>query len=157
MVLKARFPISYHSLILMWILAFVQWQKENDPTRLFDTEALISEVIEKLLSISAANLLPHFEPEHLKRFKYLYGWLGLRCRLSDCRGALKLYRNSKERLNHEITHTRAYQCTDCGSNGFKSTSALRKHREKYHMKPEDFNLPDSLVDISCLSLNIIDV
>ena len=139
------------------MVVYFQWQKENDPTRLSETEAHISDAIQILLSIQATDLPSLFELEHLKRFKHLYGWLGLRCRLSNCRKALKLYRTARERLDHETTHTQAYKCTDCGSNVFKSTSALRKHREKYHMKPEDFNLPDSLVYSSYLSLNMIDV
>ena len=139
--------------------AYLQWQKDNDPTRLTDTEAHISDTIQKLLSMPGTNVPSHIEPEYLKRFKHLYGWLGFHCRVSDCRRALKLYKSAQERNHHEITHNRAYQCTDCSSvpNGFKTIDSLRKHREKYHMKPEDFKLPNSLVKVNSQFLNVIDI
>ncbi|KAL8792044.1 MAG: hypothetical protein Q9195_005385 [Heterodermia aff. obscurata] len=84
--------------------------------------------------------------EQLERFKRIYGWLGFHCRMSNCRRAYKLYRTEQERLDHERTHSRVYTCSYCNSapNGFKLMSGLRKHEEKYHMKLEDFKLPDSL-------------
>ena len=132
------------------MVAYLQWQRDNDPTRLTDTEAHISDTIQRLLSIPATNVPPHLEPECLKRFKHLYSWHGFRCRMPNCKRSLKLYGSAQERVNHEMTHDRAYKCTDCNSvsNGFKSISALRKHREKYHMKPEDFGLPSHLVNIT---------
>ena len=79
--------------------------------------------------------------------------------MPDCKRTLKLYDSAEGRFNHEMTHDRTYKCTDCKSvpNGFKSINALRKHREKYHMKPEDFGLPSHLVNITGKYLNMSNI
>ena len=137
----------YNPRLLTLLTALVQWQEKNDPTMLTQLEACNSTTIQRLLSLSITHVHSYLEPAKLQRFQRLYGWLGLRCRVLNCKGALKLYKTDKERQSHEETHTRTYSCTDCNSvpRGFKSARALRNHRETYHMKPEDFDVPQSLV------------
>ena len=56
---------------------------------------------------------------------------------------------------HEKSHRQTHKCIDCDIKpcGFNSASALRKHRETYHMKPEDFTVPESLVrSLTALSM-----
>ena len=91
----------------------------------------------------------HLAASQVQQFKRLYGSLGLRCRLSDCRKVARLYKSQPERSKHEKTHRRVHMCADCNvkPGGFKTASALRKHREAYHMKPQDFQVPDSLVSV----------
>lgn len=127
--------------------AHFQWQLDNDPTRLSYVEARISSSIPNLLAIPAGNTPVHLHLGSLQRFRRLYGWLGLRCRISSCRQSVKLYKSNEERQDHEKTHSQTYTCVDCGAvlRGFKSASALRKHRETYHMELDDFEIPQSLV------------
>ena len=127
--------------------AHVAWRKENDPTCLTFVETRISDATQKLLATPADQLPAHLDVESFQRFKRLYGWLGFGCRSSRCRNTNKLYGTDQERQQHEKSHIRSLRCTDCNSvpRGFKSASALRKHRESYHMKPEDFDIPHTLV------------
>ena len=127
--------------------AHFAWRKDNDPTCLTFIETRISNATQKLLAAPADQLPAHLDLERYQRFKRLYGWLGFRCRSSRCRNTNKLYGTDQERQQHEKSHIRSFKCTDCNSvpGGFKSASALRKHRESYHMKAQDFDIPESLV------------
>lgn len=127
--------------------AHFAWRKEHDPTSLSFVEGQVSDAIQELLATSADRLPAHLDLERFQRFKRLYGWLGFRCRSSKCRNTNKVYTTDAQRQHHEKAHSRIFKCADCNSipKGFKSTTALRKHRESYHMKPEDFIIPQSLV------------
>ena len=127
--------------------AHVAWREENDPTCLTFVETRISDATQKLLATPVDQLPAHLKVERFQRFKRLYGWLGFGCRSSRCRNTNRLYGTDQERQQHEKSHIRGFRCTECNSvpGGFRSASALRKHRESYHMRPEDFDIPHALV------------
>ena len=92
----------------------------------------------------------HLNGADLRRFKQIYGLMGFRCRNSNCRTTPKFYKTDQERKTHEESHRKSYNCMDCDERpgGFSSASALRKHRETYHAKPEDFEVPRAVVNRS---------
>ena len=128
-------------------IVHTQWRIDHDPTHLTQVGNLISNAIHKLLAIPPENVPFHLDGADLRRFKQIYGLMGYRCRNSHCRSVSKFYKTDQDRVTHEKSHRKSYNCTDCNvkPGGFSSPSALRKHRETYHAKPEDFEVPSYIV------------
>ena len=121
----------------------MQWQIENDPTYLPQIEVQVSAVIQELLNIPEASMPEKITTDGFRRFKTLYKSLGITCRYSICRFRETVFYSESDRVGHETTHTRAYKCPDCdfSTRDFATKSSLHKHQEKYHMQPEDFQIP----------------
>ena len=125
----------------------IQWKIDHDPTHLNQVAKLVSDAVYDLLEISPDKVPSHLDGADLRRFKHIYGLMGFRCRDSTCRTTPKFYKTDQERKAHEKSHRKSFNCMDCDErpSGFSSASALRKHRETYHAKLEDSEVPGYIV------------
>ena len=121
----------------------MQWQIDNDPSYLPQIEVQVSRVIQDILSMSETNMPARIITDGLRRFKALYQSFGIPCRYSTCRFRETIFHSESDRDRHESTHNRSYKCPDCdfSARGFATQSSLHQHQEKYHMQPEDFQIP----------------
>ena len=128
----------------------IQWQIDHDPTHLNQVAKMVSDAVHDLLANSLDQVPSHLNGADFRRFKQIYGLMGFRCRNSNCRTTSKFYKTDQERVTHEKSHRKSYNCTDCNvkPGGFSSANTLRKHKETYHAKPEDFEVPRAVVNHS---------
>ena len=127
----------------------LEWHHTHDPTYLSYVEARVSSIIKKIHGIRDSDIPSHISVEALHRFKRLYNALGFHCRYLICNA---VFPTEEQRQQHESTHIRWYKCLDCdfSARGFTSRVKLRKHRERYHMVPEDFDTPLQVLDTAAL-------
>lgn len=128
----------------------LEWHHKHDPTYLSYVEARVSSIIHKLHGLRDSDIPSHISVEELHRFKRLYNALGFHCRYLICNA---VFPTEEQRQQHESTHIRWYKCLDCdfSARGFTSCVKLRKHREKYHMVPEDFDTPLQVLNTAALA------
>ncbi len=81
----------------------------------------------------------------IQTFKTRHGKSAYLCRWSGCVWAFAGFQSHAERDKHEKIHKQQFRCPDpsCdfASSGFASSFALRKHKQKYHVKVDDHVLP----------------
>ncbi|MCJ1426374.1 hypothetical protein MMC29_004277 [Sticta canariensis] len=129
-------------------VARLEWHSKHDPTYLSYVKGRVSEIIQRLQGMKDADVPGHINVEELHRFQKLYNALGFHCRYLTCTCPSAVFASEQQRQQHESTHIRLYKCLDCdfSARGFTSSAKLRKHREKYHMRPEDFNIPQQIMN-----------
>ena len=117
-----------------------QWRMETDETYLSLIDARLSTVTERLLTLEFSQLPPHIEE---RDFRYFRSRFRFPCRFLDCHHC---YDSIGDRGIHEASHVPSFPCLQCdfSGRGFRTRKDLEKHTRKYHMSPEDFDIPNDL-------------
>lgn len=117
-----------------------RWRLGNDGTFLSLIESRLRITTERLLMMQSSRLPSHVDENDFKRF---IGRSNFPCRSQGCNYQ---YRTVQERDSHEVSHVLSFPCLQCdfSGRGFRSRKDLEKHTQKYHMSPEDFEIPDDL-------------
>jgi len=115
-----------------------QWRLQNDETYLSLMNSRFYEVTECLLAMRAASLPPHIERNDYLAFVNRYSFT---CRSFGCDHT---FDNIQERDDHETSHEPTFPCLQCDFYVSKSRKGLEKHTRKYHMSPDEFQIPSSL-------------
>ena len=117
-----------------------QWRLAKDETFLSLIETRLCHLTERLLMLQSSRLPSHIDENDFKQFINRYRFS---CRYQDC-----IYQcvTIQERDSHEMSHALSFPCLQCdfSGRGFRSRRDLEKHTKKYHMSPEDFEIPDDL-------------
>ena len=117
-----------------------QWRLAKDETFLSLVEIRLCNLTERLLMMQSSQLPSHIDENDFKQFVNRYRFS---CRYQDC-----IYQcdTIQERDSHEQSHALSFPCLQCdfSGRGFRSRRDLEKHTQKYHMSPEDFEIPDDL-------------
>ena len=117
-----------------------QWRKSKDETFLSLIKIRLCNLTERLLMMQSSQLPSHIDENDFKQFVNRYRFS---CRYQDC-----IYQcdTIQERDSHEMSHALSFPCLQCdfSGRGFRSRRDLEKHTQKYHMSPEDFEIPDDL-------------
>ncbi len=70
---------------------------------------------------------------------------GFVCRYRHCPRSINGFISTKERKAHEVLHIRLFRCADATcefyARGFTTKSALQRHNQRYHTKPDDSKIP----------------
>ncbi|KAL8700479.1 MAG: hypothetical protein Q9201_005424 [Fulgogasparrea decipioides] len=116
---------------------------QNDQTYFSLVSRRLREVTERLLKMDQCALPPHIEAKDFTVFAERFDRFCFSCRVHGCSHT---FSSTQERDSHEISHKTTFPCLQCDftGRGFRSKDALRKHTQKYHMSPEDFEVPKSL-------------
>lgn len=117
-----------------------QWRLGSDETFLSLIESRLCVITERLLLMESSQLPLHIDEDDLKRFVSRFNFP---CRFQGC---IQHYNTLQERDSHEVSHVLSFPCLQCdfSGRGFRSRKDLEKHIHKYHMSPEDFEIPDNL-------------
>ena len=117
-----------------------QWRLRKDETFLSLIGSRLYDITERLLTMQLSRLPPHINEDDFIEFVSRFHLL---CRFQGCNHHS---RTIQERDSHEVSHTMYFPCPQCDFSvrGFKSPKELEKHTQKYHMTPEDFEIPDDL-------------
>ena len=117
-----------------------QWRLAKDETFLSLIEIRLCNLTERLLMMQSSQLPSHIDENDFEQFVNRYGFS---CRYQDCNYQCETI---QERDSHEISHALSFPCLQCdfSGRGFRSRRDLEKHTQKYHMSPEDFEIPDDL-------------
>ena len=117
-----------------------EWQLQNDETYLSLVESNLRKVVEKLLKLDQFNLPTHIEKDDFAAFVSRHGFV---CKSYKCG---RYFGRSQDRDVHELSHVSTYSCLKCDffNGGFNSRKGLENHTRRYHMSPEDFEIPSSL-------------
>lgn len=123
---------------------------QNDQTYLSLVQQRLREVTERLLELDRSAL-----PSHIRMSDYtaFVARFGFNCRIHGC---TRSFSSIETRISHELSHNASYPCLQCdfSGRGFKSKEILRKHTQRYHMSPEDFEIPESLASCQNSSITI---
>lgn len=124
-----------------------QWRLGTDETFLSLIDSRLCIITERLLMMQSSHLPSHIEEDDFKRFVSRYNFP---CRFQGCNHQ---YDTVGERHSHEVSHVLSFPCLQCdfSGRGFRSRKDLEKHTQKYHMSPEDFEIPDDLPTVGRLS------
>lgn len=138
---KSEFIKTRSSLITLD--AQEQWRLGADETVLSLIDSRLCIITERLLMMQSCQLPSHIDKDDFKNF---VGRSSFLCRFQDCSHH---YGTIQERDSHESSHTLSFPCLQCdfSGRGFKSRKDLEKHTQRYHMSPEDFEIPDDLHSI----------
>ena len=113
------------------------WQLQTDETFLSLIDLRLGRITEKLLMMKLPEI-----PAEIDKFDYDYFTerFKLNCRYIDCDIH---FDTSQDRNMHEATHVPSFPCLQCDfvERGFKARKDLERHIQKYHMCPEDFEIP----------------
>ena len=117
-----------------------QWRLGTDETFLSLIDSRLCMITERLLMMKASHLPSHIDEDDFKRFVSRFSFP---CRFQGCNHQ---YDTAQERDSHEVSHTLSFPCLQCdfSGRGFRSRKDLEKHTQRYHMSPEDFEIPDDL-------------
>ena len=112
----------------------------TDETYLSLIDLRLSKMTEKILMMKRSELPSHI---HIEDFDYFISRFKLPCRFSDCN---HYFDSAQDRDTHELTHILSYPCLQCdfAGRGFRTRKELESHTQKYHMSPEDFEIPGNL-------------
>ena len=117
-----------------------EWELQKDETFLSLIDDNIRRATERLLNMDSSALPNHIQSTDYEAFCNRFNFS---CRFIGC-----MHRSDslRERDTHEATHLPSYVCQQCdfSGRGFRSPRELEKHTERYHMSPEDFEVPDTL-------------
>ena len=117
-----------------------QWRLGNDETFLSLIDKRLCKFTERLLMMQSSQLPSHIDENDFKDFVSRFK---LPCRFQGCKHQCDTV---QERDAHEATHVLSFPCLQCdfSGRGFRSRKDLERHTQKYHMSPEDFEIPDDL-------------
>lgn len=117
-----------------------QWRLQTDETFLSLIDSRLREITERLLIMKSSALPPHIDGNDHKLFASRFR---IACRFLSCNYD---FDSTNARDAHEMAHLTSFPCPKCdfAERGFKSRRDLEKHTRKYHMSPEDFEIPSSL-------------
>lgn len=117
-----------------------QWRLKADETYLSLIDSRLCIVIEGLVKMQSSQLPSHIDEDDFKDFISRFK---LPCRFQGCN---LQYSTVQERYSHELSHSLSFPCLQCdfSGRGFRSRKDLEKHTQKYHMSPEDYEIPDDL-------------
>ena len=117
-----------------------QWRRLNDETFLSLIEFCLCDLTDRLLMMQSGQLPSHIDKHDFKQFIDRYKFS---CRYQDCSYQCDTI---QERDSHEMSHALSFPCLQCdfSGRGFRSSRDLENHTKKYHMSPEDFEIPDDL-------------
>ena len=117
-----------------------QWRRLNDETFLSLIEFRLCDLTDRLLMMQSSQLPSHIDKNDFKQFVDRYRFS---CRYQDCSYQCDTI---QERESHEMSHALSFPCLQCdfSGRGFRSRRDLENHTKKYHMSPEDFEIPDDL-------------
>ena len=126
-----------------------QWRLAKDETFLSLIENRLCKFTERLLMMQSSQLPSHINESDFEQF---VNQNRFSCRYRDCNHQCDTI---QERDAHEMSHALSFPCLQCdfSGRGFRSRRDLEKHTQKYHMSPEDFEIPDDLHNSSA-SLNV---
>ncbi len=113
---------------------------QNDQTYLSLFQQRLRGITERLLRLDRSALPSHVQESDHTAFVARFGFS---CRVHGC---TRSFSSVDTRTSHELSHNASYPCLQCdfSGRGFKSKEILRKHTQRYHMSPEDFEIPESL-------------
>ena len=120
--------------------AQTKWRLETDETVLSLIDSRLCIITERLLGMQSSQLPSHIDEDDFKffvsRFRFLCRFHGCHCQFDSV----------KDRDCHEDAHVMCFPCLQCdfSGRGFRSRKDLEKHTQKYHMSPDDFEIPDNL-------------
>ena len=116
------------------------WKLRTDETFLSLIDSSLSTKIERLLMMQSDQLPSHIDEKDFKQFVSRFKFL---CRFQGCNHQFDA---AQDRDSHEESHILSFPCLQCdfSGRGFRSRRELEKHTQKYHMSPEDFEIPDGL-------------
>ena len=117
-----------------------QWRLAKDETFLSLIEICLRNHTERLLMMQSSQLPSHIDENDFKQFVNRYRFS---CKYQDCCFQCDTI---EERDSHEESHVLSFPCLHCdfSGRGFRSRRDLEKHTQKYHMSPEDFEIPSDL-------------
>lgn len=117
-----------------------RWRLGTDETFLSLIDDRLCSITERLLMMQRSQLPPHID-EH--DFKYFISRFNFPCRFHGCDNQ---YGVVQQRDAHELSHALTFPCLQCdfSGRGFRSRKDLERHTQRYHMSPEDFEIPDDL-------------
>lgn len=117
-----------------------QWRLGKDETFLSLIESRLCNFTERLLTMQSDQLPSHIDEND---FKYFVSRYKFSCRFHNCN---HLSDTVQERDSHEMSHILSFPCLQCdfSGRGFRSRKDLEKHTQRYHMSPDDFEIPDDL-------------
>ena len=117
-----------------------EWRLGSDETFLSLIDSRLCAITERLLMMESSQLPLYIDKDDLKRFVSRFNFP---CRFQGC---IQHYDTLQERDSHEVSHVLSFPCLQCdfSGRGFRSPKDLEKHVNKYHMSPEDFEIPDNL-------------
>lgn len=117
-----------------------EWRLRKDGTFLSLIDSRLRTITERLLIMQSSRLPSHIDEDDFKGFVSRFSWL---CRFQGCDHH---FSTIEERESHEVSHTMSFPCTQCdfSARGFRSPKELERHTQKYHMAPEDFEIPEDL-------------
>ena len=124
-----------------------QWRLETDETYLSLIESRLYIITERLLGMQSGQLPSHIDENDFKlflgRFRFLCRFQGCRCQFDT----------AQDRDCHEESHVLSFPCPQCdfSGRGFRSRKDLEKHTQRYHMSPDDFEIPENLHTMGGLS------
>ena len=120
-----------------------QWQLEKDETYLSLIDARLNTIKERLLTLNSSQLPVHINESEYNHFRSRFSFP---CRFLGC---YHYYGSIGDRDSHEASHVRSFPCLQCdfSGRGFRTCKDLEKHTQKYHMSPEDFEIPNDLFAI----------
>ena len=117
-----------------------QWRLRKDVTFLSLIGSRMHTITERLLMMQSNRLPQHLNEDDFKKFVRRFDLL---CRFQGCNYH---FRTTQERDSHEVTHIMSFPCFQCdfSARGFRSQKELERHTQKYHMAPDDFEIPEDL-------------
>ena len=122
------------------LVAQQQWRLKTDETFLSLIDTRLCTITERLLLMQSSELPSHIDKHDFQSFASRYSFV---CRFQGCS---HYYATIQERDSHESSHTPSFPCLQCdfSGRGFRSLRDLERHTQKYHMSPEDFEIPHDL-------------
>ena len=117
-----------------------RWRLEKDETFLSLIHSRLRTFTERLLMMQSSQLPSHVDENDFKHFVSRYKYP---CRYQGCNHQCDTV---QERDSHEASHILSFPCLHCdfSGRGFRSRKDLENHTRRYHMSPEDFEIPDDL-------------
>ncbi len=114
-----------------------EWRLRTDETYMSLIDSRLCKMTENILKMNSSELPPHIDKDH---YEYFISRFKLPCRFFGC---IWNFESSKDREAHETTHVPSYPCLQCDfvKRGFRTRKDLDRHTQKYHMCPEDFEIP----------------
>ena len=124
-----------------------QWKLQKDETYLSLIDLRLQTITECLLRLEKTKLPSHIEESDYEMFIRSFDFP---CRFNACTHS---FDSTEIRDDHEASHVPSFPCLQCdfADRGFRSWKDLRNHTQKYHMSPEDFEVPLDLISPSSQS------
>ncbi len=127
------------------------WQCRKDDTYLSLIEQKILSITEDICAKSATQIPEHINKQDFAVFRARLGSTSFLCRYFMCS---HVFATVRERNTHETIHLQSFPCLECdfSGRGFQSARDLERHKSKYHMSAQDFEIPSNVMDVVDLPL-----